>query len=166
MLPIQLLLVNLLSDFPNIAISTDHVDQELMQSPRKYSFKSFALVTVLFGLVSTVFDFIFFGVLRMFGPLTLQTGWFVGSIVTELLFIFSMRTRRLFFKAVPPTWPVVLLAGLAGFITVGLPYTAFGQSMFRFIALPVPILGLVPGISLLYLTTTEGVKFVANKFLL
>jgi len=49
--------------------------------------------------VSTVFDFMFFAVFVQQGATTLQTIWFMGSILTELVFLFSTRTKLPFYKA-------------------------------------------------------------------
>jgi Mg2+-importing ATPase len=47
MLPLQILLVNLLSDFPMISIATDSVDPENIETPSKYSIKNFAFIALL-----------------------------------------------------------------------------------------------------------------------
>ncbi|OQA59112.1 MAG: magnesium-transporting ATPase MgtA [Euryarchaeota archaeon ADurb.Bin294] len=60
MLPIQILLVNLLSDFPMISIATDTVDSTEVKKPRKYEVREIMLVTTLLGVVVTVFDLMFF----------------------------------------------------------------------------------------------------------
>ena len=76
-----------------IAIATDSVDKEELKKPRVYDMKEIILFCVALGLVSTVFDFIFFRLFYQMSPTTLQTGWFIGSILTELVFLMSVRTR-------------------------------------------------------------------------
>jgi Mg2+-importing ATPase len=68
MLPIQLLLLNLLSDFPMITISTDNVDNEELRRPKHYQVRDIALLAIALGAVSTVFDFLFFGLYRSHPP--------------------------------------------------------------------------------------------------
>jgi Mg2+-importing ATPase len=88
MLPLQILLVNLLSDFPMISIATDTVDAAELTKPRKYEIREIVLIATLLGVVSTVFDFMFFAVFVNQGAGILQTNWFMGSILTELVFLF------------------------------------------------------------------------------
>jgi Mg2+-importing ATPase len=92
MLSIQLLLCNLLSDFPMISIATDTVDEEEVTKPKNYDVRDIALFATILGITSTVFDFIVFGLFRHEEPRILQTNWFVASVLTELLFLFSIRT--------------------------------------------------------------------------
>lgn len=61
-LPTQALLVNLLSDFPLITVSSDRVDPEELRKPKFYQLNNFISLIVLLALVSTVFDFIFFAI--------------------------------------------------------------------------------------------------------
>ncbi|MCC7522830.1 cation-transporting P-type ATPase [Candidatus Uhrbacteria bacterium] len=99
LLPAQILLVNLLTDAPMIAISTDAVDPEELRKPKKYDVREIVLLAIMLGLVSTVFDFIFFALFRN-GPIEiLRTNWFIGSVLTELVLILSIRTRLPFWKA-------------------------------------------------------------------
>jgi len=132
MLPIQILLVNLLSDFPMISIATDSVDKIDTQKPQKYNVKDVVLIATLLGIVSTVFDFMFFGFFYKISPAVLQTNWFIGSILTELVFLFSIRTRLPFYKAEKPSKPIIGLSSLAFLTTIILPYTKIGQKIFRF----------------------------------
>jgi len=86
MLPVQILLLNLLSDFPMIAISTDSVDGIELRSPKSYNVREIVLMSIMFGMISTVFDFIFFALFYRHAPAVLQTNWFIGSALTELAF--------------------------------------------------------------------------------
>ena len=52
---------------------------------------------VFFGPISSVFDFLTFGVMLWVFHAThslFQTGWFVESLATQTLVIFVIRTRR------------------------------------------------------------------------
>lgn len=163
MLPLQILLVNLLSDFPMIAVATDTVDSSEVDHPRKYDLKSFAFLSLVLGLTSTFFDFIFFAVFKGSGAPVLQTTWFIGSILTELLFIYSTRTRKFFLRSRRPSFILLFLTGIAIVITVLLPYTKVGAEVFRFIT-PTPMhLMLVLGIVFSYFITTESVKLLYYK---
>jgi Mg2+-importing ATPase len=93
MLPIQILLLNLLSDFPMISIAADSVDEAELARPRGYDVGELTAVAIVLGGISTLFDFAFFGYfVRFDDPRVLQTMWFIGSVLTELVLLFSIRT--------------------------------------------------------------------------
>ena len=59
---------------------------------------------MVFGFVSVVFDFLTFGVLQIVfvaTPELFRTGWFVESLLTELVIAVVVRTRRPFFRSRP-----------------------------------------------------------------
>lgn len=164
MLPLQILLLNLLSDFPMVAIATDTVDRSELTQPSRYDLKHFALTALLLGMVSTTFDFAFFGMFVKQQPSTLQTAWFMGSILTELVFIYSVRSTRFFAKAVFPSKQLLVLTFLAVLATVLLPFTSWGQAVFGFTQLSVPSLGMVFGLTAAYFVATETVKLAYLRF--
>jgi P-type Mg2+ transporter len=164
MLPLQILLVNLLSDFPMIAVATDTVDSSEVNHPRKYDLKSFAILSLILGLTSTFFDFIFFATFKESGAPTLQTTWFIGSILTELVFIYSARTRKLFFKSKRPSWALMILTIIAIEITIYIPYTQIGHEVFKFVTPTNIQIMSVLGIVVLYFITTESVKLLYYRF--
>ncbi|MBI3671698.1 HAD-IC family P-type ATPase, partial [Candidatus Azambacteria bacterium] len=134
MLPIQILMVNLLSDFPMISIATDNVAKKEVKEPQKYNVKDVILISIILGVVSTAFDFMFFGLFHKMSPETLQTNWFIGSILTELIFLFSIRTKLPFYKAQAPSMPIIFLTTIAAIITIILPFLNFGKNIFHFSA--------------------------------
>lgn len=160
MMPIQLLLLNLLTDFPMIAIALDWVDKEDVTHPQAYDIHDILLMSIVLGFVSTVFDFIYFGLFYRSGSEILQTYWFVGSVLTELALIYSVRTRLPFWKAkrISP-----ILAGLtipAAIVTISLPLIPFTRELFGFTAPTVPLMGLVALIAVCYFAVTECFKLL------
>ncbi len=160
MLPIQILFVNLLSDFPMIAVATDSVERAELRRPRRYEIREIALFATFLGLVSTLFDFTFFAFFQHSGEATLQTLWFIESILTELALIYSIRTHGPFFRGLKPSRPLVGFSLAAILITVGLPFLSFDQRLFHFIQPNLSQLALVLGIVAVYFVTTEIVKLV------
>jgi len=158
MLALQILLVNLLSDFPAIAIATDTVDDNELREPKQYNVQKLVAMATVLGIISTVFDFIIFASFYKLGPEILQTHWFIESILTELLFLFSIRSRSFFWKAKAPSITLIVLSVLAATATISIPFTSIGQSLFHFIAPTASSLGFVLGIVLLYFVTTEFAK--------
>lgn len=163
MLPIQILLVNLLSDFPMIAIAADAVDPGEIASPRRYSVKDIMVIATILGIVSSIFDFLFFGLFVRFGATTLQTYWFIGSILTELALIYSLRTRFFFLKAKAPSGSLFALSIVAAAATVIIPLTGIGREIFRFIRPDFYHLALIFGLVVAYFVVTETVKLFYYK---
>jgi P-type Mg2+ transporter len=132
MLPSQILLNNLLYDTSQLAIPTDDVDPEQVDRPTRWDVGFIRRFMLFFGPVSSVFDFITFGVMLWgfhAGPALFRSGWFVESLATQTLVIFAIRTRRVPFFRSRPSVPL-LLAALA-VVTVGavLPASPFGRML-------------------------------------
>lgn len=164
MLPLQILLLNLLSDFPMIAIATDNVDSAELRKPRSYQVREIALLAIVLGVVSTVFDFIFFAAFYRIGPQVLQTNWFIGSILTELVLLFSIRTAFFFPRAKRPSATLLWLTIIAAVTTIVLPFTTFGQEVFSFTRPQTGQLFLIIGVVVCYLVATETVKLLYHRF--
>ena len=158
MLPLQILLVNLLSDFPAIAIATDTVDPAELREPRQYNVRKLIAMGTVLGIVSTIFDFLIFASFYKVSPEALQTHWFIESILTELLFLFSIRSRGFFFQTKAPSLTLIILSVLAAGATIIIPFTSVGASLFHFMRPTTSTLGLVLGIVAVYFVTTEFAK--------
>src|SRR6185436_9422097 len=91
MLPVQILLGNLLSDFPLISIATDSVDIQELRKPKIYELNMVLPLIIALALVSTLFDFIFFTIFYRYQPGVIQTLWFIESVLSELVLIFIIR---------------------------------------------------------------------------
>ncbi|MBS7248854.1 MAG: magnesium-translocating P-type ATPase [Candidatus Bathyarchaeia archaeon] len=134
MLPIQILLNNLLYDLSQTTIPTDEVDPEYIEKPKRWDIQFIRLFMVFLGPVSSLFDFLtFFIMLFIFNasePL-FQTAWFIESLTSQTLVIFSIRTKRSpFWKSRPSR---LLLFNNMAIIASALilPYTPLGI-IFRF----------------------------------
>jgi Mg2+-importing ATPase len=135
------------------------VDPEMVEKPRRWNTKFIRNYMVLFGLVSSIFDFLAFGTLLFLfraSPEEFRTGWFIESLLTELVIALVVRTRHLFFRSRPGT---LLLASTLIFIaiTLVLPYLPF-ISVFGFIPLPAPLMLSMLGLTALYVLAVELTK--------
>jgi len=158
LLPLQILLLNLLSDFPMIAIATDTVDEGELEKPKNYQVQSVVLMATLFGGVSSVFDFILFGALYRVSPETLQTAWFLLSLLTEIILIFSLRTRFVFFKAKRPSFILISLSLAILALALFIPFLPGATGTLHFVT-PTPGLLLFVGVLALgYFVATETIK--------
>ena len=110
LLPKQILLTNLLTDLPEMTISTDRVDNEMVDYPRRWDIKAIRKFMMTFGLVSSVFDYLTFGVLLLVFHATqdqFRTGWFLESVCSASLIVLVIRSRKPFFKSRPSTYLLV-----------------------------------------------------------
>lgn len=158
MLATQILLVNLLSDLPMVAVSTDNVDDKEIRKPQKYILREIAFACIFLGLISSIFDFMFFGLFYNQGPEIFRTMWFIASILTELVLILSLRTKGPFYKSKPskPLWMICLLAIL---LTIFIPISGFGY-IFHFVVPSLSMLLTIFGLVALYFVATEIVKII------
>ncbi len=158
MLPVQLLLLNLLTDAPLIAVAADNVDDGDLKKPKAYRVREIATIALVLGIVSTAVDFAYFGLFFQLPVSELQTNWFVGSVLTELAFLYSVRTRLPFWRARGPARVITALTVGAGAVALALPFTRFGQEVFRFTPPGATTLLLIAGIAAVYLVANEAVK--------
>jgi Mg2+-importing ATPase len=164
MLPIQILLLNLLSDFPMITLSLDTVDGEELRRPKTYNIREVVLISLLLGIVSTLFDFIFFAAFRHSPPTLMQTSWFMGSVLTELVLIFSIRTRFIFWKAKAPHSLLITASLIAAGITILLPFSFIGHSLFQFAVPNWGSIKLIVFIVCGYFIANESIKLLYYRF--
>jgi Mg2+-importing ATPase len=160
LLPSQILLNNLLSDLPLVAISTDRVDADLLQKPRRWNLRTISRFMVYFGLLSAVFDVILIvGLLVFFHTSAglFRTAWFVESAGSEIIVTFAIRTRKAFWRSKPSA--LLLTASIAAVgVTALLPLTAVGASYFQFQSMPAPISWFVVAVLLSYFLAAEVAK--------
>ena len=163
MLPSQLLLVSLLTDFPLIAISTDTVNLHDINKPKQYDLKDIILVTMVLGLIVMIADFTIFRFFYTSAPEVLQTNWFITSILVELSFFYSIRTTLHFYKASLPSIPVMILSFIVACITITLPFTAFGQKFLHFKAPTAHDLMIIGIVVVCYFIVTDIIKVLFYK---
>lgn len=164
MLPAQILLANLLSDFPLISVATDSVDTEELKKPRAYQLNKVLPLIITLALISTTFDFIFFAIFYRQAPGVIQTLWFIESVLTELVLIFSIRTMHLAWRAKKPGFPLVFLSILSGAVVATLPFFAFGQKFFHFASPPIASLLIVFFLVVIYFIVSEAAKLIYFRY--
>lgn len=165
MLPAQILLVNILSDFPLLSLATDNVKTDQLKHPVHHDVKSMFVLATILGVISTIFDFIFFGLFFRMPIGILRTGWFVESILTELAFIFSIRSSKAFFKGGMPGLLLICLAIGSAVASIIIPQTEFGKVFFQFVPLSVSSFMLIIFLVTLYFITTDIVKVLYFRFM-
>jgi Mg2+-importing ATPase len=125
LLPKQILLTNLLTDLPEMTIATDSVDRELVEKPRRWDLDFIRKFMITFGLVSSVFDFLTFGVLLLIlkaNEMQFRTGWFMESVISASFIVLIIRTRRPFYRSRPGKY-LVIATLFVGLLVILLPYS-------------------------------------------
>ena len=166
MLPSQILLTNLLSDFPAMAIGTDNVDQEHMMKPRRWKIKFIVQFMIVFGLVSSIFDIISF-IILLYGlnatPEQFRTSWFFASVMTEIFILLVIRTDKLFFKSKPGKYLVIaIIIALIITIIVLIPPISL---IFQFVLLPFLYIIIMVMIILFYTIAIIVTKYIFYRYI-
>ncbi len=167
MLPKQILLINFLTDFPELTIAGDNVDRMMIEKPRRWDIAFIRRFMLVFGLLSSVFDYLTFGALLVLPKLIglpantdakalFHTTWFTESILSATLVVFALRTRLPFFKSLP-SLVMVIVTSLVGLVTLVLPYTPLAGPL-EFVPLPPIYLVIVFVIVALYFLSAECLK--------
>lgn len=155
----QILLNNFLSDFPAIGIPVDNVDAELVDRPHRWDIKFIGKFMISFGLVSSVFDYLTFGLLILVVKSTeqqFQTGWFVESLLTELVIALVVRTQKPFYKSRPGK--LLLVSTIVVIvITLSMPYLPF-VSFLGFTPLPAWVILMLIALTAGYVLSAEIAK--------
>lgn len=151
-----MLLTNLLTDFPEMAIATDNVDSEWLQKPLRWNIHWIRKFMFVFALISSLFDYARFGVLLFFlkaSESEFRTGWFVESVVSATFMVLVIRTFRPFFSSRPSRCLWMMVAAVIGFVLI-LPTLPFADIL-GFVALPFSFYLYITLILLLYIVSVE-----------
>jgi len=165
MLAPQILLNNLLYDTSQIALPTDNVDESSIKRPHRLSISGIRKFMIVFGPLSSVFDFVTFGVLLGVFHLhesSFQAGWFLESMLTQTLVVFVIRTRKVPFMQSRPSAGLIastVFALGAAILFVTTPLAHF----FYFGNIPLISFVWIVGIVLVYLGLTQAIKAAFYK---
>jgi len=164
LLPKQILLTNLMTDFPEMTIATDNVDDEMINYPRRWDIKAIRKFMITFGLVSSVFDYLTFGLLLLVlhaSEAQFRTGWFVESVISASLIVLVIRSRSPFFRSKPGKYLLIATLSIV-FITILIPFTPLG-TLFGFIPLTISTYLFLFLIVAVYIVTAELAKNIFYK---
>ena len=159
LLPKQILLTNLLTDFPEMTIATDSVDRELGEKPRRWNIRFIRNFMMTFGLLSSIFNYLTFGVLLLVLHATtnqFRTGWFLESVISASAIVLVIRTRRSFFRSKPGRH-LLMATLLIIVVTILFPFTPLAE-LLGFQPLPMTILLVIGVIVVLYIVVAEIAK--------
>jgi len=164
LLPKQILLTNLLTDFPEMTIATDNVDEQMIDYPRRWDIKVIRKFMITFGLVSSVFDYLTFGLLLLVlrtNEGEFRTGWFLESVISASVIVLVIRSRKPFFRSKPGKYLLIATLSTA-FITIIFPFTPLGTILgFNPLSFTTYLLLLL--IVILYIIAAEVTKTIFYK---
>ena len=162
MLPSQILLNNLLYNAGQLAIPTDAVDDETLARPAAWDLAFVRRFMIVFGPVSSVFDFLtFFVMLALLnaGHSEFRTGWFVESLATQTLVIYVIRTRRIPFFRSRPSLAMLIVPTSCAAVGAIVPFTPVA-GLLGFSPLPPVFFVILVAMIATYLGLVECAKVV------
>lgn len=104
MSPIQVLIQGILYDLSQCGIPFDKVDPEYLETPKKWEIKDIAKFMVIIGPISSIFDYLTWGLMWWFYGnhgendnlvTQFQTVWFIEGFFTQALIVHVIRTHKL-----------------------------------------------------------------------
>ena len=158
LLPKQVLLTNLMTDFPEMTIATDRVDEEMIQKPLRWNISFIRKFMLIFGLISSLFDYATFGVILLLNATIdeFRTAWFIESVVSATLIVLVIRTFKPFFTSMPSKYLLTTVIGVV-MITLLLPFMPFAHQL-GFTILQSKFYIFIAIIVVLYVLCVEGAK--------
>jgi Mg2+-importing ATPase len=134
MLPIQLLFQNLLYDFSQISLPWDHMDEDYLESPKKWKPKGILRFMLYIGPTSSIFDYALFAIMFFVFKANspdhqhlFQTGWFVLGLVSQTLIVHMIRTKKVPFIQSWASAPVVAATSLVMALGIIIPFTPLAE---------------------------------------
>ncbi len=159
LLPKQILLINFLTDFPEMTIASDNVDDVYIEKPHRWDVGFIRRFMLIFGSLSSVFDYLTFALLLWVlkgSEEQFQTGWFIESVLSAMLVVFAVRTRLPFTRS-RPSRLMVIVTLISALVVMIIPYSPLA-GILGFSPLSVHYLVLLLAIVILYFISAEFTK--------
>jgi Mg2+-importing ATPase len=169
MTPGQILLNNLIYDASQTTIPTDTVDADVEAVPARWDIGAISRFMVLFGPISSLFDYVTFGLLLLLlgtsdaAASAFHTGWFIESLFTQILVVLVIRTTRTPFWRSRPSRELALAVVAALVVAVGIPLSPLA-GVLDFGALPPLFWPMLVVVVVAYLALVETAKAVFARF--
>ena len=151
--PIQLLVQSLLYDLGQLTLPFDNVDDNYLQSPRKWDVKGLKRFMIFMGPVSSCFDLIVFALLWFVFEVrdahVFQTIWFSYGIVSNLVGMHIIRTAKVPFIQSNASKMVYFSSILLSIVAMIVPFTILGE-VIGLVAIPLQFFTVIIGVPILY----------------
>lgn len=159
---VQVLLNNMLYDLSQIGIPFDGADAGDLAAPQGWDMKALMRFTFIMGPLSSLFDIAtFVMLLGLFhvDVATFRSAWFIESMATQILVVFVIRSAGPVLRQHPhPMLVATTMLGLA--VALMLPFLSFA-GLIGFAPPPLPVMGLIALLVLVYLVAAQLLKRVA-----
>jgi P-type Mg2+ transporter len=165
MLPTQILFNNFLYDLSQLTLPSDAVDEDELLRPAHWDIKFIRNYMIVFGWISSVFDFLTFWLLYYVYHLNehqFQSGWLIESFATQVFVIYIIRTKKIPFLQSRPSRALFLSTFAAVCFVWLIPFTYLG-TLLQLEPLPLAILGVIAGYVVVYLILVQIVKVFFYK---
>ena len=149
MLPIQLLFLGLIYEISSMSIPWDNMDKEYLYTPKKWEAAGIQKFMIWFGPTSSIFDVTTFLIMFLFVAPNLaggsyqslgaeqqevfvsifQSGWFIVSLWTQTLVLYTLRTPKIPFVESYPSFIMTTITTLGIIIGSVAPYTELGTAL-------------------------------------
>jgi Mg2+-importing ATPase len=155
-----------LTDLPEMAIGTDSVDEDMILRPQRWNVRLIRNFMLVFGPLSSVFDYMTFGALYWFlgsDASQFRTGWFLESVTSAALVVLVVRSRRPLWRSRPS--PLLTTATiLVLFAAAAIPWTRVGD-LLEMAPISAPASAMVAAIVLAYVASAELAKAAFYRFI-
>ena len=162
MLSIQILITNLITDLPTLQLAGDSVPSSEIRKPKHQSIARLLIFILILGIVSSVFDFVIFAFWKDQSSGIIQSSWFLYSIMAELVLIFAVRSKKSILKTPLPNKSFMITWILTVIVAIYIAISGF--KLINIQTISIFDLVKILGVSLIYLITTEIVKYFIYKF--
>ncbi len=164
MLPVQILVQNLLYDVSQTSIPWDSMDEDFLETPKKWDAGGITRFMIFIGPISSIFDYVTFIVMFYFFKANspehqslFQSGWFIEGLLSQTLIVHMIRTRKIPFIQSWATAPVIALTSAIMLIGIAIPFTPLAASL-KMQPLPLSYFPWLFGILISYCFLTQLVK--------
>ncbi|KAF9580821.1 hypothetical protein BGW38_002377 [Lunasporangiospora selenospora] len=168
MLPIHVLAQNLLYDMSQISIPWDHMDQEFLREPHRWSIRKILRFMVFMGPWSSIFDITTFLFMWFYFDIKnnsdiykvtlFQTAWFCEGALSQLLVIHVIRSPKIAFFQTMATKPVLAATGIIGAVILAVPHIPALQQLLTMVPLPGIYYSYLFSALISYMVVTQGAK--------
>ncbi len=164
MLPVQILVQNLLYDVSQTSIPWDRMDEDFLETPKKWDAGGITKFMIFIGPISSIFDYVTFIVMFYFFKANspehqslFQSGWFIEGLLSQTLIVHMIRTRKIPFIQSWATAPVVALTSVIMLMGIAIPFSPLAASL-KMQPLPLSYFPWLFGILISYCFLTQFVK--------
>ena len=154
----------MLYDISQTAIPWDKMDDEFIRKPKVWKASGISRFMFYMGTVSSIFDYVTFALMYFLFAANapahqslFQTGWFVEGLLSQILIVHFIRTRKIPFIQSCAAKPVIAMTTLIMIVGLVIPFTPAGAAL-KMTPLPMAYFPCLAAILICYCLLTQVVK--------